>query len=335
MSKIFVYYPQTDSYGIMVIIYQFLEACKRKGIDCSYVTNIEGRKKEDIIIPVLTEPAIYLSRKGFPRKLIILIDAYTLGELNKIKFYFRHGLILKYDFFYSCYAYIKNIFQEWFVSKVYENVLLVSYTDIDYLKKFSSKKTRFLCAPNGVNRPVVSPKSTSKVLRLGILSSWSNRVSYEENDWFIRSIYKKYIKEHKNVELHIAGRGKFLENYRNCQQIKCIGEVDDLNDYFKDIDIFLVVNPKGCGILNRVLDAFSYKTIVLGHEKAFTGFRYMDNAYIEFSDYKSFEDGIDYIVNNPSDVKIKIENAYLQIIEHNDWGKNYDKIVEALDFLDN
>ena len=113
--------------------------------------------------------------------------------------------------------------------------------------------------------------------------------------------------------------------------MKYIGEVDSLDDFFKDIDIFISACPKGCGILNRVLDAFSYKTIVLGHEKSFSGFRDLKDCYLEFNDYSSFENRMDYIINNPKEIEGMIENAFNEIQKKFDWNKNYNHLIDYIE----
>ena len=328
LKKIYVYYPTTDSYGIMVIVKKFVEICKRNGIDCKFITSLEGRKSTDHIIPYSTTNE--LIDKGFETKFCLMVDAYSLGNLNKIKFYFKKGLIFKYDFAYSVYAYLRSVFEEKRFCKHYENIMLVSKEDIRYLQKISKYTPNFLCVPNGVEVTKVRPKTESDKLRLGILSSWYNKVSYEENDWFVRSYFKKYYKEHKDVELYIAGRGDYAKRYEGLPGVKYIGGIADLDDFFCNIDVFLSVNPKGCGILNRVLDAFAHKTIVVGYEPSFSGFKEMEDAYISFNDYNSFVSSIDYINGHKFEKMKMIENAYEQMQILYNWETNYERLIEQV-----
>ena len=332
-QKLYVYYPTTDSYGIMVIIERFVEACKKNGIDCVFITNLDGRSVTDQIIPYSTP--LELINKGFETKLNLMVDAYSYGNLNKIKFYLNKGLFFTYDFAYSVYAYFRAVYEEKRICSKYDNVMLVSREDINYLKRLTKKTPNFLCVPNGVEITDVKPKTKSGKLRLGILSSWASKVSYQENDWFIRSYYKRYAKEHPDVELHIAGRGDYGKRYIDMPQVKYIGSVNDLNDFFCDIDIFLAVNPKGCGILNRVLDAFAHKTIVVGYEKCFSGFRDMKNSYMSFDDYYSFVSSIDYIKTHAMETEEIIDNAYSQMQILYNWDKNYDQFISRVKYIFN
>jgi glycosyltransferase involved in cell wall biosynthesis len=316
----------------MVIVRKFIDACISKGIQCEYITSLEGRFKDDFIIPYSSTPALELIRKGYKTKMAFLVDAYSLGELNKIRFYASKGLFFKYDFFYSIYAYMRAVVEEKKLLKHYENVMLVSQTDINYLKKISGAGaiSNYICVPNGASVVKPSTKNPSNKIRLGLLSSWDNRVSYEENDWFVRSYWPKLYKEDPLVELYIAGRGEFAKKYIEIPGVVYIGELDSLDDFFKNVDIFLSVNPKGCGILNRVLDAFSYKTVVLGYHQSFSGFSQMKNAYVSFKDYKSFVSGISYIVKHPSETQTMIKKASSYLDSDFNWASNYDRLVDYI-----
>lgn len=334
-EKVYIYHPGTKSYGIMVIIDRIKEACEKLGVDCLFVNQLDGLKANDFIIPYGSTPALQLLDRGLTPIFVMLVDAYTLGELNKVKFYFKNKLFYKYDFFYSIYAYFKTIKEEKKVLHNYKNVMLVSDVDVDYLKGFAPKDVNFICVRNGVSLPLLKEHNPSEKLRLGILSSFGSKTSFEENDWFVCKYYRKYIREHKNVELHIAGRGAYGKVYERRNQIKYWGAVEDLNDFFSNIDVFLVVNPKGCGILNRALDGFSHKVPVLGYQAAFSGFRYMNDSYLEFSSYESFENQLDFIINNPDHIAKMVDNAYEQIQKYNDWDKNYTKLASFIKTLKN
>lgn len=329
MKSIYIYYSGLESYGIKVIIEKFVEIASRKNVSCKYIRSLDKVEKNDIVIPYSSNAALDCIHKGLRLDIVLLVDAYTLGELNKVKFYSSKFFFFNYDFFYSIYAYFRSIYEEKIVLTHYKNIMLVSSVDITYLKKMVPESKNFICVPNGVTKVHIMDKIKSNKLRLGILSSWG-RVSYEENAWFVATYYKRFIKAHPDVELIVAGRGEYSMSLGKHPQVICIGEVKDLNDFFKNIDIFLAVNPKGCGILNRVLDAFAHKTVVLGYKNALSGFGDMKNAYLVFDDYASFEKGVEKIINNPSFKETLIENAYYQLSEYYDWDKNYNRLIDYI-----
>jgi hypothetical protein len=327
---VYIFFPSTNSFGVNVIIDKFVEICLSENISCKYINNLDGIKTSEMVIPYGIDCAIELINKGYKTEVCFMVDAVTLGYLNKIKFYLRNKMVFQYDFFRSIYVYLDDMHKVRKVLKHYERIMLVSQTDIDYLKRISPQNTKFLCVPNGVQLVECSPKTESNKLRLGILSSWNEKVSFIENDWFIRKIYKKFFAEHPDTVLYIAGRGVYGEIYKNMPGIQYMGEVEDLNDFFKNIDIFIAANPKGCGILNRTLDSFRYKTIVLGYEQSFSGFTYMKESYLSFKDYNSFENRIAFIQGNPNDVDHIIDNAYIAILNYNNWQKNYLDLISKL-----
>lgn len=314
-----------------MIFTKFISVCKKRGLDCVFIDSLDGMAKDSFIIPQGSTSALEMIKQGYKTNIVLQIDAYTLGELNKIWFYLSHGYIFCYDFPYSIYAVLAFFREEWKVVRTYHHVVMVSNEDIRFFKKVTKSKSSFLCVPNGVEVPSVSPKTKSNVIRLGLLNSWGHRVSYDENKWFVEDYFRKYVKTHPNVELHIAGRGRFGDHFAGLKNIKYVGEVDSLDDFFKNIDVFISACPKGCGILNRVLDAFSYKTIVLGHEKSFSGFREMKDSYLEFHNYKSFEKKLDFIIENPDVIKTIVNNAYNEISIRYNWDKNYNKLIDYIE----
>lgn len=246
-----------------------------------------------------------------------------------VKFLLKKGRIFNKEFIFSLLAFIKYRYEEEIIAKSARKIMVVSQVDADYLKSISNTSAKFLVVPNGAYFEHISETTKSEYFRLGILSSWGSPRAFEENNWFIQTYFKKYIKAHPNAKLILAGRGKLIEKYRGDKNIEIMGEVDTLDQFFSNIDVFLSINPKGCGILNRVLDSFAHKKIVVGIEKSFSGFTYM-KSYLSFNDYKSFEKSLDFVKNNPSKVKEIEELAFLDMKKYNDWDSNYKSFINAL-----
>lgn len=327
---IYIYYKPTTANGILVIVNNLRDAFERNGYKCLLITSLDGIPKNAFVIPYALEPAIELIRNGYKTNVAFMTDAYTLGHLNKIKFYLRRGTIFCYDFPRSIYCYIQEGLLERHIVKHFKQIILVSQVDIEYLKSKYPSQVKYVCVPNGANFSTVQNKTNANDLRLGMLLSWSHKVLISENEWLINDYFTKYIKRYPKTKLILAGRGNYIHKYSNLDGVVVEGEVDDLNDFFKNIDVFLVANPKGCGILNRVLDAFVYKTCVLGVKGAFTGFSYMDNSFLEFDSYKSFERNLELLRNSQSVKQNLIDTAYDNISRYNSWVKNYDKLVKEL-----
>ena len=136
--------------------------------------------------------------------------------------------------------------------------------------------------------------------------------------------------KHTNTVLKLAGRGRKINRFQNQEGIEVLGEVKDLADFFANIDVFISSNPKGCGILNRVLDAFMYKVPVLGHVASFSGFPSSDGICYKFNNYCTFESALEYITTNRTDAWKRVEKAIEYTKENNNWERNYQELVEKL-----
>lgn len=327
-SIVYIGNPMPESYGVTIIVDRIASVFKSKGYEVEVIYNMDGLSKESYIIPYGIDMALEMVEKGYKTETVFLADAYTLGYINKIKFYLKHFRIFQYDFFYTIYSLLRDYRLETKIIKNFEKIVLVSETDINYLKKRAKPSVRFYCMPNGANFSKVSPKTEADTIRLGILSNWWHITLAQENGWFIEEYFACYVKRYPNVKLILAGRGSYIEKYKNVPNVEIMGEVDNLDDFFKNVDVYIVANPKGCGILNRALDAFAYKTCVIGYKKAFSGFRYMKDSYLEFDDYNSFEKQLNCLINDPERREILVNNAYKSIMENNNWEKNISNFIE-------
>lgn len=332
MISVHYYVPHSDANGVKVITHNFVEALNRKGISC-VVTESLPEDKSLFVIPGGVKNGAQLIRKGFKPTFIILGDAITLGYKNKIKWYLKVGHFLNKDFLYSIFGYLRYYKEEKLVAKSYEKIVLFSKIDVDYiLECFNSSDERFICIPNGAKLPEPLKYKTSKFnkIRIGILSAWGDYQAFEENNWFIQKYWLKFQKSHPEYELILAGRGAQLNRIKNKNGITVLGEVRELGDFFSAIDFFLTVNPKGCGILNRVLDAMAFKVPVIGLDASFSGFPNSDSIFVKFTDYNSFVRAMEYVINPNSDVPQRVEAAYDYLLKNNNWENNYDKLVNFL-----
>lgn len=327
LRDIYIYNPMPESYGVTVIVNNIATVFEQKGANVKVIYSFEGLDKDAFVLPYGIDGALEMIKQGYKTEIVFMADAFTLGYINKIKFYIKHLRVFQYDFLYSIYCLIRDYGLETKVLKHFKKIALVSETDIDYLKRRAKTGVQFYCMPNGANFCEVSPKTQSNDIRLGILSNWWHITLAQENGWFIEEYFAKYVKTHANVKLILAGRGSYIEKYKNIPNVEIMGEVENLDDFFKNVDIYIVANPKGCGILNRALDAFAYKTCVLGYKNAFTGFRYMKDSYLEFEDYKSFEQSLDVLIKDKGRRNALVNNAYVEITNNNNWDKNITKFM--------
>ena len=327
--KLAIYTRPTDSYGILVIVEHLINMSDSIGIPCRHITSLEEARQDEIVIPYGTLETASMINMGKTPLISLLVDAISLGAKNKVRFYSIVGHIWHKDYISTLLKYIKWQYLDKKIARNVPNIMLVSESDGNYLKKFNPNINILVC-PNGVNDAVIKPHVPSDKLRLGILSSWGDENTYEENNWFIRKYFLKYAKHNPNVELVLAGRGKLIERLRGLPQVSVMGAVDDLADFFADIDIFVGANPKGCGILNRCLDAFMYQVPVIGINGAFSGFNYMKDSFLVFENYNGFVDSVERLRRNNALRDALVKNALKEIKENNNWEKNLGNLLEQI-----
>lgn len=330
MDKLFIY-SKIQANGVRVVVDNLALAGQRAGLEVHKIDSLDGISKDELVLAYGVKETYELLVKGYRTDLALLVDAVSLGFMNKIIFYLKNGHIFNYDFFYSVYAWIKWRKRDKAIINHFKNAMLVSQTDIEYLKRLSPKAScAYHLIQNGANVPAtLSQHIPSEHLRLGILASWGNPVTYEESAWFVEEYFSRYVKSHPDVTLYLAGRGSFLPKLDGRKNVILMGEVPDLNDFFSQIDVFLAVNPKGCGVLNRVLDAFAHRVPIVSLPASMSGFQNVDDCYIPFTDYRSFVQAIEK-VKDPSLANNMVEKGFQYISKNNNWEKNYSKWTDII-----
>lgn len=328
--KLAIYSRDNINYGILVIIRQLEKACSKRGISCRQIFKLADSEEDEIIMPVGLLETKEMLDKGMRVQVSFLVDAISLGAWNKFLIYTKVGYVFQKDYIRNFLQFLRWRYLDSLVAKRVDNIIVVSKVDGDYLKRINPKTNIIVC-PNGISRSTeVKEKVTNRKLTLGVLSSFGSPTAIYENAWFIKKYFRRLAKNNDNVELILAGRGKYIDGFSNEKNVRIIGEVEDLADFFNQIDLFVAANAKGCGILNRVLDAFIYQVPVIGHINAFSGFGDMHDAFLTFDNYRSFEDCVKEAANNTEAAKQRVDNAYNQMFEYYDWDKNYGKLVDNI-----
>lgn len=324
-----LYTRPTNSYGVLVIVDNIIKVGLRRNIVCRHITSLADAKEDEVILPYGTLETIEMIKAGKTPILSLLVDAISLGVRNKFWVYTKTFQICNIDYIYSLLRIFKWGYLDRRIAKTVKNVMVVSETDGNYMKQINKRLNVIVC-PNGITESVYKPHVPSNKLRLGILSSWNSIGSYQENNWFLRSYYPRFAKLNPNVELVIAGRGAYANRLRDLPQVRVLGEVENLADFFCNIDIFLSVNPKGCGILNRCLDAFVHKVPVIGHKGSLTGFTYMQDSFLSFNTYNEFVLAVKRLSNEDGLSARLVDNAYREVVAHNNWDNNIGYLLDQI-----
>jgi len=149
-------------------------------------------------------------------------------------------------------------------------------------------------------------------IRVGLVGNVTGIATLSGLITFFRN-YMPYLKQvdyFEQLHFNIIGGGqlnKFLSveipKYKNVSRI---GFVDNLIDIYKMNDIILVPTPIELGFRTRIVEAFSYGSLVITHQAnafAMPEFVHKKNG-LAYSNYDEFIDCLSYIMNNPDQVKL-------------------------------
>lgn len=340
MKTICLYSRDIRATGIRVILDNIRKNIS--DVDIQVESNIENALKYDIILPygILASYDIYKRDKS-KCLLSLMVDAESLTNISKFRYLVTKIRIVPFlERYKELLRYFLHIYMEHKIFKVYKKIMLVSYYDKSYFennivtKRFASK---IIVVPNGVNTPnkTISHISKTNQIVLGFLSEWWNAngdLTYERK-CFLEYVWKDAIKINPNMKLIMCGRGMSdlqKEIFKTYPNVEAIGEVDDLMDFYNQIDASIIVNVKHAGILNKVLDSFAYKCPVIGEPHNFWAFKDLPNCFYTYTDGKTLVESAKNIVERKDEVKRKTELAYQYIQEYHSWGKNYSCLIDEI-----
>ena len=320
----------SQSIGVKVII-DALKKNLSSNYEVQIVSSLRDVNKNVKLFTYGPKETYEALKSGYNVDLSLMVDYHTLSLKNRTKFLIKNGYLFSKSTIRSLLGYFLYYYREWYISKHCDKYMFVSQSDIDlFRKRFPNAKC--YCVPNGVDIPEDYIKErTSSKLSLGILSGWTPG-TFIEAKWFIDHYWPKIIKE-VDVELVVCGKfatQDMIEYFERQQNVTFIGPVDQLSLFFNLIDIYVATKPIGCGILNKVLDAFAYKTLTIGIKESFTGFSYMKDSLIVCEKVDEFVKILKLYHTNPSMYGNIVNNATYYIKLFNNWDKNYNKFIKDL-----
>ena len=334
-KNIYIFLQSYLSPGIAVIINHFRQSLIKKGYDMTVSSEVPLLDSVDkqIIIPYGPKEAYILCKKKIPVKISFMVDYYSLGCLHWAKHLLKNGAILNKFVFRKILQALLNQYREYVVLKHIDNVMFVSQSDIDKMK-IRFPNVNYYCLPNGVECPPYKPLKYKEGgnLRLGILCHWTED-SLNENMWFISKVFPKLKKRYPNIELVIGGKGatkKMINYFLNIDGVDFIGEFGELHEFFDSIDIYAATTLRGCGIMNKVLDAFAYSKPVIGTSESFSGFSSLKDGYLICKTAEEFSKVLDLYLSGNSVFQTNVKNAYEYIEKYHNWNRNYVEFVDKL-----
>lgn len=334
-GRIYIYLSEHlyKAYGVKVIVDR-VETCLE---NAKIVFSLEEIPNGSIVIPygVLEAYQVILAKR-FRLSLALLIDAYSLGvKSNFFQFLFKSYVPFTYKI--KCLLrYFKYLYLEYRILKDFDRIILVSWGDKEYYEnmwltnKYASKIS---VIPNGVNILDYNREHNhNNTIKIGCLSHWNIDTIYPFY-MFLNEVWKK-IPSNKGLELIVAGRGltKEMRDYiSDFKNVTIIGEVEKLDVFYDLIDVSLVTMVKKCGIINRLLDGFSYKTPVICRPENLCAFNNLPDCCYTYTDVNTFLSELDNIKQKPEVMEKKVNMAYEYIVANN-WDTNYSNFT--LDILD-
>lgn len=335
MQIIYIYVASrvAKAYGVRVIV----DKMRSLFDDVRVTEDIDSLPENAIVIPygLLASVSLWRKRK-YKLGLSLMVDAYTLGIKSELLYFYRKNYVSKKFLMIHLLRYCKYLIYEYIILRNYKNIMLVSYNDRKYYQDKQLTKRyapKIVVVPNGINldpnRHSYRNTNTPK-FRIGCLSNWDILTYYTLKD-FLLEIWSKI--DTSQMELVIAGREltpamhEELETYQN---VKIIGEVKELNEFYDQIDASLITMVKECGIINRVLDGFAYRVPVITRPQSLLAFENLPDCCYAYTDANSFEQTISVLGRSYDAALQKTNVAYAYVRRFHDWDTNYQVLKDIV-----
>lgn len=341
MKTICIYSHDVRATGIKVIIKNIQK--KLTGVDIHVESNINKALEYDVILPygVLASYDVYSKDKS-KCTLSLMVDAESLTNISKFHYLVNKRRVVPFKERYKeLLRYFYHLYMERKIFRTYKKILLVSYYDKSYFEKSlltSKYADKIVVVPNGVNIPneKKSKRKQDESIVLGFLSEWWNAsgdLTYERK-CFLEYVWKDAVRVNPNLKLVMCGRGmseKQKDLFKKYPNVVGIGEVEDLIDFYNQIDASIIVNVKHAGILNKALDSFAYKCPLIGEDHNFWAFKNIPNCYYTYTDGKSLAESAERIVEDEKETENKVDKAYKYVVENHNWDNNYKPLISIIE----
>jgi len=178
------------------------------------------------------------------------------------------------------------IFEYHYLPK-YNFVTAMSTTDDEFFKQYLPLKNTFV-APNGIEK-IESKISTKKsTLKLGYIGSFNHPPNYHAFKFFVNQIAPLLEKKNIKYEFILAGNNKpeevryLVDNspIKNKKAIKQIGFIENLKDFYQQIDLLITPIFSGSGTRLKILESLSFSTPVISTTIGAEGITDIDPKYL-------------------------------------------------------
>jgi len=153
-------------------------------------------------------------------------------------------------------------------------LLPISRADEKYFQKGGFAKPTFLY-PFGIDPELHIPKKEKKhitpnLLFLGALDWIPNTQGLQ---WFLKEVWPAIHKKYPKMSFHIAGRnpGHKIKWLSNQPSIKFYGEIEDIDEFTRHGDLFVIPLFTGSGMRIKIIEAMARGLIVITTTKGLEG----------------------------------------------------------------
>ncbi|WP_028870336.1 glycosyltransferase family 4 protein [Psychromonas arctica] len=334
MKSIELLSPTYSPYGIEIIEKKLKQAMEKKG---SYVEIVKEIKTADsIYIPISISCCVKVLKSKISNNYesAFIIDSPSLAYKSVICHSLKYKVNLT-DIFKLTLLYIYYSFWESRILSEFKQVIVVSEVDKRYLINKYNCPEKVLVVKNGVDIPTFYNKDNSRheKVTLGFISSFSDG-AFKDINWFLDKIWSRLpVNIQNRFEILIAGRNlggykSELETYNN---VRCLGEVNSLSEYYSKIDISLTTVRKTCGILNKVLESWSYEVPVIGLQHNFQTLQEFSNEK-HYLCFDNLEEAIKILnlVSTAESTSFDLLDVKDILSKNYDWDINYSKLIQSL-----
>lgn len=330
MKKINLLTPEFTPYGIQIIVDKIALGLEMRGYLVSVIKSPD--RASGYTVPISVNPCVCENGIG---NVGILIDSPSLTAISVFKHSIKYS-VYNLDTLKQVLKIVKALFIERKAILNNSKIVVVSAIDCEYLSNRYKNKSKFYTVKNGVDIPAQKlnfPIEKNKFITLGFISSFSDG-AYRDIDWFLKKIWCELPSHYNNkFKIIIAGKGSekykhLLEMYEN---VECVGEVDTINDFYNNIDFSLATIRKKSGVLNKVLESFSFNVPVIGLDYNFYSLpEFIEGKhFLSFRCSNSFQKALDQIEMNGFDFDSLLN---LEILNDNYvWENNYEFLTDLID----
>jgi len=120
-------------------------------------------------------------------------------------------------------------------------------------------RDRYGVAPQVWYPPISSVRPVTEKVNRGLEVATVGTMTWQPNrwgiDWFVREVWPLIRHGVPGARLRVAGRGSEDLPYDRVGGVERVGTVDDLSDFYEDVDVFVAPVRGGGGIKIKVMDA--------------------------------------------------------------------------------